>query len=169
MNRLLYFAMMFLSVYLLITDSSAMGKTKKPNVEHWIEYSNKGTRSEARSGYLRVDGYLVPDNFMTVIVGDKAYKFYMRKYLWGNDGYFPDKDSDITALCPEIAKALTEEEISQGWAIVKGRPFNTPINWIYVIWKDGTAVVSPEKLIEFIERNHIPPLPRNLMIEGLKK
>lgn len=161
--------MIFLSVYLFITNGSSMGKSKKPHIEHWIKYSNKGTRSEARSGYLKVDGYVVPDNFMTVIVDGKTYNFYMRKYIWGNDGYFPDNDADIQALCPHLQEALTNEQIIQGWAMVKGRPFNTPDNWIYVIWKDGTAVVSPEKLNEFVEKNRIPPLPRRLILEGLKR
>jgi len=168
MKKILIFVMSFLFSSFLI-GAYSMGKSASPVVEHYVKYSNKGTRSEARSGYLKVNGFIVPDNFVTVVAGGNIYHFYMRKYMWGNDGYFPDKNSDAAALCPAIERILSSEELARGWAIVDGWPINTPSQWIYVIWKNGSAVVAPEKIDEFIKRNNIVPLPRSLMLENLMK
>jgi hypothetical protein len=167
MKNFFAFTLLVMPFFLLFCQSHSMGKTNAPAVEHYIKYSNKGSKSEARSGYLKVNGFIVPDNFLTVVAGGEVYHFYMRKYMWGNDGYFPDKDSKVEQVCPATDLLLSDDDLARGWTIVKGRPSNAPLKWIYVIWKNGSAVVAPERLEDFVLKNNIPSLPRSLMFEKL--
>jgi hypothetical protein len=114
-------------------------------IEHKVDYSHKGTRSEARHGYLSVNGENLPDVFTLVRSGDIAYKFYQRSNMWGADGYFPLEKSVKSGIKGSV-KEIESAALKQGWYLGKELLKGTPSDWLYTEWKGGSAYVSPDTI-----------------------
>lgn len=141
-----------------VTDSAAETGSKQ-RIIHDVSYRNKGSRSESRSGYLTIDGIILPDCFNMVLVDDKAYVFFQRSLRWGNDGYFPSEDEKYSPL-RKIDKMMTDSDIARGWCNSEGIMKNMPNGWIFVKWESGSALVLPSKISVLIAEKKIKPLPR---------
>ncbi len=126
-------------------------------MSHWVTYSAKGTRSEARHGFIEIEGYTVPDVFTSLVYRGTGVTFSTRSYHWGNDGYWPD----ATAAMPgEEGPALSEKDKETGWKIAEKRPSGLPEDWVYVKWNDGSAFVAPDRLEDFVKKMKLPLIPR---------
>jgi len=167
-----------LSVYLILliisinltgcTFASAKTGSSKLSVIHEIKYSNKGTRSEGRSGYLKINNIVIPDCFTLVIVEDKIFSFKTKNTLWGDDGYFPVADKSAESFYPAIKKSISDSDLARGWSEVEGRYQNIPSHWIFVKWHNGSAAVAPEKIDEFVKSKSLSHIPRNTMYDFMK-
>ncbi len=151
------------------TSASAKNGSGKLSVIHEIKYSNKGSRSEGRSGYLKINGVLLPDCFTKVVADGKIYSFRTKSLMWGNDGYFPDETSSLKLVYPPVNKYISDADISIGWSEVEGHYLNIPEQWIFVKWNIGSAVVSPDKIDALVEAKSLIPIPRNRMFDILKQ
>jgi hypothetical protein len=130
-------------------------------IEHKIEYSHKGTRSEAKHGYLSVNSENLPDVFTLVRSGDSVYKFYQRSNMWGMDGYFPvkEKESD-KSIIKESDKQIKSTTLKQGWYLGKELLKGTPLEWLYTEWKGGSAYVSPDSVKKMTQTLKLKTIPR---------
>jgi hypothetical protein len=77
-------------------------KKDSSDLLHRITYTRKGSRSEARHGHLKVNNREIPDLFSLVAQGDRAFRFFQRKNLWRDDGYFPTRMPVIDKSGSEI-------------------------------------------------------------------
>ncbi|MFP4481454.1 MAG: hypothetical protein ACLFN0_01510 [Thermovirgaceae bacterium] len=135
---------------------------------HWITYSAKGSRSEARHGHIEIEGYTLPDVFTGLVYRGVGVGFRTRTYQWGNDGYWPDAR---VSLPGEEAPPLAAEARERGWTVSGGTPADFPDEWIHVKWKDGSAFVAADRLKDFVAKMDLPLLRRhgNLMEEPLEE
>jgi hypothetical protein len=139
---------LILSVYLSgCTFTSAKTSSSKLTVIHEIKYTNKGSRSEGRSGYLKINDIVIPDCFTLVVADDKVYYFITKNTLWGDDGYFPVADKSAESFYPSVNKRISESDLSRGWSEIEGHYTNVPSFWIFVKWYNGSAAVDPEKMM----------------------
>lgn len=141
----------------------------KLSVVHEIKYSNKGTRSEGRSGYLKINGKLLRDCFNLVVAGGKVYTFMSKQMIWGDDGYMPLEIESPENYWPAADKTLSDADIARGWYEENLRCTNTPQDWIFVKWSSGSASVSPDKIEELIKVKFLNDIPRNTMFDSLVK
>ncbi len=133
---------------------------------HEIRYSHKGSKSEGRSGYLNFKNVLLPDCFSTVVDGGMVYIFKSKNTTWGDDGYFPSDGEPAERVYPSVNNRISDEDISRGWCEVTGHYINAPAGWIFVKWSNGSAVLSPVKVDEFVKVKSIRLIPRNTMFSG---
>ncbi len=124
---------------------------------HRITFSAKGTRSEARHGFIEVEGYTLPDVFTEVVYRGIGVGFRTRSHMWGDDGYWPDAR---VSLPEEKGPALSAEARERGWAMTDETPEKLPENWAFVKWKDGSAFVTADCLKDFVEEMELPLLER---------
>lgn len=117
-------------------------------VEHYLTYTSKGTRSEARHGHLRINATAVPYGFERIVAGDQSFAMYFRKYHWGDDGYHR---AEPPYFPPSSSLNLTGKQIEKGYVLGGERYQNTPDQWIYVEWKGGRAFVDPQFLNTLIK------------------
>lgn len=146
-----------------VTDSAAETDSKL-RIAHDVSYRNKGSRSESRSGYLTIDGIILPDCFNMVLVDDKSYVFFQRSLRWGNDGYFPAEDDKKYSSVRKIDKSMSDSDIARGWCNSEGIMKNMPNRWIFVKWESGSALVLPSKITALIAEKKIKPLPRLILL-----
>lgn len=126
-------------------------------MSHWVTYSAKGTRSEARHGFIEIEGYTVPDVFTCLVYNGIGVTFSSRSYHWGDDGYWPS----AMLAAPEVeGPPLSETEEKTGWKITDKRPAGLPENWVYVEWEEGAAFVAPDRLKDFVEKMELPLILR---------
>lgn len=147
------------------TSSSAKAgqEVSKISVIHEIKYSNKGSRSEGRSGYLKINGIVVPDCFTVIVADGKLYTFNSKNTAWGDDGYFPLEDGSVKSVYPSVNKIISDSDLSRGWSDAVGKCQNVPPAWIFVKWNNGSAAVSPDKLDLLVKTKSIGTIPRNTM------
>jgi len=124
---------------------------------HWVTYSAKGSRSEARHGHLEIEGYTLPDVFTRLSYRGVGVSFDSRSNLWGEDGYWPDAQ---VSLPEEEGPPLPEEAKERGWILADKVPSDIPEEWVWVKWKDGSAFVAAERLKDFVEEMGLPLLER---------
>ncbi len=134
------------------------GEQKEYSVKHYKKYSHKGTKSEARHGFLEINGKNIPDVFRYVKTNQGEYKFFQRTNMWGNDGYHPIKKSEIKIKT--INGQMSEAAIKNKYYIASYKFKNTPANWIFVAWDKEKAFVSPEKLFGFIKIFNLKKISR---------
>jgi len=146
--------------------ATASAKSGSVVVKHEIKYSNKGTRSEGRSGYLIINGITLPDCFSKVAAEGKIYSFKTKSTTWGDDGYFPVEGKSIESVFPAINKKLSDTDLLNGWSEVIGSYLNVPANWIFVKWETGSAVLSPDKVDELVKIKSLKLIPRNAKLSG---
>lgn len=166
----LFILLAILSVSVLFsgcTSVSAKGSSAKISVEHEIKYSNKGTRSEGRSGYLKINGTVIPDCFSTVVADSRVFAFKTKSTMWGDDGYFPFEGASAESVYPNIDRKVSDADIARGWREVAGRCGNVPETWIFVKWDGGSAAVSPEKTGELVKTKSLRQIRRNSMFDNL--
>lgn len=170
MKRYLMFLIVFIMPVYISSCSivSVINPSGKLSVIHEIKYTNKETRSEGRSGYLKINNIVIPDCFSLVIVEDKIYSFKTKKTLWGDDGYFPVADKSSESFYPAVSKNISDSDLARGWIEVEGRYLNIPVNWIFVKWYNGSAAVAPEKIDEFVKSKSFSRIPRNSMYDFMK-
>jgi len=155
----------FIITFLLLSCSSAPVINSAPvtdgkiRISHDVSYRNKGSRSESRSGYLTIDGIILPDCFTLVVVDGKSYMFLQRKQRWGNDGYFPEEDQKKYNAV-NSNELISDSDIKRGWLYADRIMKNMPNGWIFVKWESGSAVVMPSKISEMINEKKIKTLPR---------
>ncbi len=126
-------------------------------MSHWVTYSAKGSRSEARHGFIEIEGYTVPDVFTSLVYKGIGVTFSSRSYHWGDDGYWPSAKVAV----PEVeGPSLSETDKETGWKITDKRPAGLPENWVYVEWEEGAAFVAPDRLKDFVEKMGLPLIPR---------
>lgn len=135
----------------------------KVAVSHEIKYSNKGSRSEGRSGYLKINSIVVPDCFAAIVAEGKLYTFSSKNMAWGDDGYFPLEDGSVESVYPSVNKKISDSDLARGWSEVAGKCQNVPSNWIFVKWNNGSAAVLPDKIDLLIKTKSIGTIPRNTM------
>ncbi len=151
-----------LTICAVITGcTTASAKSGSAVVKHEIKYSNKGSRSEGRSGYLIINDVSLPDCFIKVAAEGKVYSFKTKNTTWGNDGYFPAEDESVESVFPEVNKKISDNDLLQGWSEVSGRSANLPVNWILVKWSNGSAAISPDKIDVFLKAKTLNIIPRN--------
>ena len=138
------------------------------SVIHEIKYSNKGTRSEGRSGYLKINGALIPDCFSRVVADGRVYSFRTKSVMWGNDGYFPVEGASAESVYPPVDKSISDADIARGWSEVTGRYKDVPAGWIFVQWQGGSAAVSPDKIDAMVREMSLNRIPRNSLFNILK-
>jgi hypothetical protein len=150
MRKIIFIALTFLACGFVYGDDL--------KVEHKMTVDNEGSRSEARHGYLLINGKAVPDFFWTVVAAGQHFVFHQRKNIWGDDGYFP------LNLPVDIATAkvkITKDDLKQGFYIGKDRKPGTPANWLYLEWKNGAGFCAADRLIELIDLLALVPIPRS--------
>lgn len=140
--------------------------SKKPVVTLEIQISGKGTKSEGSSGYLVINGVRIPDCFFTVVADGKVYTFKTKSMLWGEDGYFPDHNILSGSVYPSADKKISDTDLAAGWSEVSERCQNVPDGWIFVIWENGRAAVSPDKIDQLVKAKSIRQIQRNTMFSG---
>lgn len=138
-------------------------------VSHEVKYSNKGTRSEGRSGFLKINGIAVPDCFTAIVADGKIYTFRSKKTMWGDDGYFPLDGESVESVYHFENKKISDSDLAKGWSEVSGRYLNVPAHWIFVKWENGSAVLAPDKIDLFVKTRSINTLPRNTMFLKMMK
>jgi hypothetical protein len=127
-------------------------------IEHKVTVDNEGSRSEARHGYLLLNGKAMPDFFWTVVAANQHFIFHQRKNMWGDDGYFPLK----VAVDIGTAKVkFTKDDLKQGYYMGKDKKPGTPANWLYLEWKNGAGFCAPDRLVELIDDLALVPIPRS--------
>jgi hypothetical protein len=168
-----------IAVFLSLITASFACETqgKRCVLRSTVSYSNKGTRSESRHGYLFLNGKKIPDVYRLVICNDRAFKFFQRRHMWGRDGYFPVK----TGVDDEIVKGSTDtgsDAIERGYYRGNVRYENTPESWIFIKWDGGKAFVSPERIADLDGVLRLRAIPRvirkagygvPLKMDGLRK
>lgn len=165
----IYLILLILSIYLTgCTFASAKTSSSKLSVIHEIRYTNKGTRSEGRSGYLKINDIVIPDCFTLVVAENRVYYFITKNTLWGDDGYFPVADKSAESFYPAVSKNITDSDLARGWSEVERRYLNIPAHWIFVKWYNGSAAVAPERIDEFIKSKSLNLIPRNTMYDFMK-
>mgnify|MGYP001171561092 FL=1 len=170
MKKLFVYIILFIiSMHLTgCTLATAKTSSSKLSVTHEVKYTNKGTRSEGRSGYLKINDIVIPDCFTLVVADNKAYYFITKNTLWGDDGYFPVADKPAEFFYPAVNKSISDSDLARCWIEVEGRYLNIPANWIFVKWYNGSAAVSPEKIDEFVKSKSFSRIPRNTMYDFMK-
>jgi hypothetical protein len=124
---------------------------------HRISYSAKGSRSEARHGYIEIEGYTVPDVFEEIVYRGVGIGFRTRSHLWGDDGYWPDA---CVSLPEEKGPSLTAEDRERGWIVTDMTPGDLPEEWVFVKWEGGSAFVAAEALKDLVDEMQLPILER---------
>jgi hypothetical protein len=153
-----------ISLCAIITNcTTASAKSGSGVVKHEIKYSNKGSRSEGRSGYLIVNDFTLPDCFNKVAAEGKVYSFKTKSTTWGDDGYFPVEGESVESVFPAVNKKISDSDLLQGWSEIPGRYVNIPSHWILVKWSNGSAALSPDKIDAFIKVKTLNLIPRNSM------
>lgn len=142
---------------------------KKLSIINEIKYSNKGSRSEGRSWYLKINGKAIPDCFTMVAAEGKVYSFRSKNTTWGDDGYIPADGDSEELYRPGGNEKLSDSDISRGWREGDFRYSNTPAHWIFVKWNGGSASVSVEKIDELIRVKSIKTIQRNTLFDKLMK
>lgn len=133
--------------------------TGSPQVEHYLTYTAKGTRSEARHGHLKIDGKEVPRAFSAIVFDGRAYSLRFRSQMWGDDGYHPDH----SVTRPQQSTAvISAEAAEQGYYTGDERLSRTPEHWLFVRWKNQSAFVAPNRIEELIESLQIPTHPATM-------
>jgi len=132
-------------------------------INHEVKYSNKGTRSEGRSGYLKINGVAVPDCFNIIVADGKVYTFSFRNTMWGDDGYFPAEHQSPDMAYPYVNKKISDSDIARGWSEVTGRYLNVPAHWIFVKWETGSAALLPDKIDILVKTKSLKTLSRNTL------
>lgn len=161
--------LVMLSLYLTgCTLATAKTSSSKLSVAHEIKYTNKGTRSEGRSGYLKINDIVIPDCFTLIVADNRVYYFITKNTLWGDDGYFPVADRPAESFYPAVSKNISDSDLARGWIEVEGRYLNIPAHWIFVKWYNGSAAVSPERIEEFVKLKSFSRIPRNTMYDFMK-
>jgi hypothetical protein len=146
---------MIKTILMLLSFSLAVSGCAKDTVqiEHYLTYSAKGTRSEARHGHLSINGEEIPWAFKTVNFNGKTYTLNFRNHLWGTDGYHQDSVPAILAVSEDI---LSAEYLSKGYCLANKRPVGLPESWIFVTWGQGeSAFVAPDAIKELIKERNI--------------
>ncbi|SHE35691.1 hypothetical protein SAMN02745206_00185 [Desulfacinum infernum DSM 9756] len=137
------------------TMISCAARTAK--IDHYLTYTNKGTRSEARHGHLVVNGKEIPWCFDRVAAAGRSFSFRVRTNLWGDDGYFPDASpwSERTARTD-----IAPSELTRGYYVGDERLSGTPSSWIFVEWSGKgakrSAFVDPLMIERLIQDFKIP-------------
>lgn len=167
-----YILFLFLAAAFLSGCVSSSAKSAKSGpeitVNHEIKYSNEGTKSEGRSGYLKINGMTIPDCFTQVVAEGKVYTFRSKKTKWGDDGYFPLEGKSAESVYPPVNKNITDADLSRGWSEVTGRYLNVPSHWIFVKWEKGSAVSAPDKIDLLVKTKSLETLPRNKIFSERK-
>jgi len=151
-----------LLVFILFLTLSNIGcsSSNNLNVKHTITYSNKGSKSEARHGHLKINKKYFPNYFPYVIINKKHFVFYCRKHMWGDDGYFPVSTSEKIISIKKSKKKINKNQLAKGWYPGKTQLDSTPSNWIYIKYKKGSWFLDYNKLQDFIKVNKITRLNR---------
>lgn len=130
------------------------------NLDHRVHFSRKGSKSQAVHGNLYVGSIRIPDNFQRVVYGTRIYVFFVRKQLWGKDGYHPVESERYPERTYE---RITRSVIEKGWYQGNARLRGTPGSWLYVEWGSGKGFVDPQRVRDMIRLLSIPVLPRSNM------
>ena len=133
---------------------------------HFVTYSAQNTRSEARHGYVEIEGYVVPDVFTCLSYKNKGVTFLIRSNLWGDDGYWPSVGVDLPE---EFGPPLTEKERTKGWRVSQKTPSNLSRDWVFVKWPKGSAFVSAKRLKEFVKTMSLSTIAREGMEKSLRE
>lgn len=139
--------------------SSGTNATSDTVLDHSITYRSKGTRSEARDGHLSYKGSTIPDLFTFIRDSKAEYRFYIRKNMWGNGGYFPVESSGKEKSSENTA---SDSELERGWYEGEKRLSNTPSTWIYVEWENGHAYTAPESIESMAKALNLQKIQRQL-------
>ena len=135
-------------------------------VKHKITYSQKGSRSEAQHGHLKINGKRVAAHFSYIIVNKKHFSFFTRQHLWGFDGYHPVTKKEMKTTIQNSDKAITKTHKTRGWYIGSKKLIGTPDNWLYLKWGAGEGFSLFEKIPDLIKINKIPFLKRRGLPPG---
>lgn len=119
-------------------------------------FSARGSRSEARHHFLKIEGYSVPDVFLRLKYGKYTFTFNARNNQWGDDGYLRSPGFEISPS----SDLLSEELRKTGWYEGRERLEGTPENWIYGEWENSAVFSAPEKLTEAVKTLNPPILSR---------
>jgi len=152
--------MKFIFLLLLALSCSTAAEREGRIIMDEVEYSRKGTRSEAEHGMLYIGGSRLPDCFTLVHHKGRTWNFHQRTGLWGRDGYFPVEGSGVRDIITATADPLDCESLAKGWREGTALHQNTPENWIFVRWPDGSAFVDPLRINDMVKALGIKPIPR---------
>ncbi|SMC17544.1 hypothetical protein SAMN02746041_00339 [Desulfacinum hydrothermale DSM 13146] len=142
---------------LLLAAMGAACAARAVTVEHYLTYSNKGSRSEARHGHLKINGKEIPWCFDWLVADGRSFSFHTRMNLWGDDGYFPDASPPPEKVSrTKVPRAA----LARGYYVGDERLSGTPSSWIFVGWQaqgvQQSAHVDPMKIEVLIEDLHLP-------------
>ena len=141
-----------------------------PTVYNNVEYSNKGSKSEARSWQLVVNGKTIPDYFSAVLVNDKLYVFKTRAWQWGDDGYvYMEERESVDKYFPKTVYTVSKNDLALGMAEVSGRFDNMPRDWFLVKWDGGIAALSAEKIEALVKEKSLQTIPRKKVSTFIKQ
>ncbi len=134
---------------------------KISQIDYYLSFSAKGTRSEARHGHLVVDGQEIPWAFKRIAFEGKSYSLHSRSYLWGDDGYHPDEPPLVQEKGSHTVSPAT---LARGYWLGAKRPQNIPGNWFFVTWgKRSSAYLVPHAVDTLIKEQKIPVAPAGEM------
>ncbi len=142
-----------LTLFLTILTACAGAVT----LEHRMDYSRKGTRSESRHGFLLVNGQAIPDVFSFVQQGDQAWEFFSRRHLWGDDGYHA---THVRVTNLHASEPCTSRIMDRGWYPGSDRLDGTPGDWLFVRWGTNTAWIAPTGISALVTAKTPPKLKR---------
>ena len=118
-----------LALLFLLGCNSTVHTENSAVLQHNIKYSNKGTRSEARHGFLVTDtGVRIPECFTYVSDNKQGYTYLERKNPWGDSGYFPAVENKAVSVS---SKQISPEDIKRGWYKSSVKFSGTPGSWLY--------------------------------------
>ncbi len=118
-----------LALLLLLGCNSTVYTENSALLQHNIKYSNKGTRSEARQGFLVTDtGLRIPECFTYIADNRQGYTYLERKNPWGDSGYFPVTENKAPTVSN---KQIPPEILQRGWYKSSAQFSGTPGTWLY--------------------------------------
>ncbi len=137
----------------------------KIGIIHEIDYSNKGSKSEARHGRLFVAAKKgkkeIPDVFSYLYVNDKAYTFLQRSFVFGDDGYFPSDPVSIKVS----DNYIRNDQLSAGYYKSPVKLKGTPDNWMYGVCSEGSYFFSISGIFSMIDSEKPKPIQRMILTE----
>lgn len=152
-------------LYLTACSCKTIFPNNSETWKHEIEYSRKGTKSEARHGYLYYKGNQIPDCFTSITIPSKTYYFFSRDMLWGDDGYF---ESSEPLILIKSNLSISDAVKTKGYYLGLEKLEGTPAYWVFVQWDGGKAYVDPMRFDVLIKEQKLKTLPRDNLYDKLE-
>jgi hypothetical protein len=133
------------------------------SIRHYANIVEGDSGTQVRRGHVVVNGVEVPPCFSLVVAGGSAFAFIHRARGGSAEGYYP-----VALQSPPYhasGKDMTDDERRRGYYTGRDRRADTPYKWLFVLWSDGAAFVSPGSLAALVKDLSLKELPSQPAID----